>query len=487
MRFYSAPLFLYLLACGCLLVVSGCGNRTAKSTPHTPHAVPETWQSSSANGQLIPYWLSSLNDALLEQLVREAWSANPDVIMSAARYRQAVARAQQSGALRLPTVQAQAGAGRSRSNVELGNNQVTSIYRNDFNMGLSVGWELDVWDRLGALARADIADTRAAAYDITAAYRSLAAQVARAWYRLGYEQLRHQLISDFLDVAILTEKLLTERYQDGRTPAVDVRAARADVARARVDLAERQRAVKEAARTLEILLGRYPGGSIQGPPALATPPPPPPAGIPAIILFKRPDVRAAHQRLLASDERVASAQGDLLPRLSLTASGGTRSTELRNLLDPDYIVWNLVGNLTQPLFDGGRLSAVVAERKARVDEAAAAYAKVATAALREVETALTNSEIIIDEVTQGKKAADESDAVVTHLRDRYRDGLIDGLTLLRERRTALNQRITYLSLRLDDLFIRIDLLLALGGAALVNEEAEAMEHATTAPVAGDKP
>jgi outer membrane protein TolC len=137
---------------------------------------------------------------------------------------------------------------------------------------------------------------------------------------------------------------------------------------------------------------------------------------------------------------------------------------------------------------------VVNERDARVREAAANWAAAAINALKEVETALVNGEIIQDQVMHGQRAAEESDAVVINLRERYRDGLSDGLTLLREQRTALNQRITLLALRLDQLLIRIDLLLALGGAALADEAdviTRATDSSTTSPVtsprAGDKP
>ncbi len=493
MRLFISSLSLMTFAVSAALVVSGCGHRVTPTTPRTTAELPVAWHGKTAQGESLPYWLSGLNDPDLEQLVRTAWSANPDVVASAARYEQAVARAQQSGALRLPAVNLDAGVGRSRTNVATSSN-VTPIYRNDFNLGLSVGWEIDVWGRLSSLARADVADATAARHDTIAAYRSLAAQVARAWYRLGYEQLRLALIEDFHAVATITERLLSERYVDGRTPAVDVRAARADLERAKIDVAERQRAVKSAARALEALLGKYPAGGIKGPSDLAVPPPAPPAGVPATALMLRPDLQSAHQRLLASDERLAGANADLLPRFSLTASGGTRSNELRDVFDPEYIVWNLLGNLTQPLFDAGRRNAVVDERHARVREAAANWASSAINALKEVETALANGEIIQDQVLHGQRAAEESDAVVINLRERYRDGLSDGLTLLREQRTALNQRITLLALRLDQLLIRIDLLLALGGASLA-DEADVMNRATNSPTtspmitpkAGDKP
>jgi outer membrane protein TolC len=187
------------------------------------------------------------------------------------------------------------------------------------------------------------------------------------------------------------------------------------------------------------------------------------------LLLRRPDLRAAATRLIAADERLAGAEADLLPRLSLTASGGTRSDALRNLTDPDFLVWTLIGNLTQPLFEGGRRLAVVDEREARVRELAASWATAAITALREVEDALAASDAQRDTLPRMQTSAEESQAVVRLLQERYAAGLGDGLTLLREQRTALSRRIELLNLRLDQLLTRIDLHQALGGDVVANQ------------------
>jgi outer membrane protein TolC len=185
--------------------------------------------------------------------------------------------------------------------------------------------------------------------------------------------------------------------------------------------------------------------------------------------MRRPDLRAAATRLIAADERLAGAEADLLPKLSLTASGGTRSDALRNLTDPDYLVWTLIGNLTQPLFEGGRRLAVVDEREARVRELSANWAKAAITALREVEDALAASDAQRDTLPRLQTSAAESQAVVRLLQERYSAGLGDGLTLLREQRTALSRRIEVLNLRLNQLLTRIDLHQALGGEVVADQ------------------
>lgn len=469
-----------------LLAFSGCAQRASDATPAVPVDVPAHFQAGTATTPVAPAWLATFSDATLAALVHEAWQANPDLRATAARLAQAEARATQAGAARLPALDLDAGASRLRTNPDLGAGP-RKQYTTDYQVGLGVAWEIDVWGRLAAASRAEGAEALAARTDLEAAHRALAAQVARAWYRLAHDRLRLALIEDFRVSSAVTERLVSQRFADGKSPAVDVRAARADLARAEVDVRDRQRILAQSSRALEVLLGRYPAAELAAADDLPAPPPDLPAGIPSELLLRRPDLRAAATRLLAADERLASAQADLLPKLSLTASGGTRSDALRNLTDPDYLVWTLIGNLTQPLFDGGRRGAVVDERAARVRELAASWATAAITALREVEDALAASDAQRETLPRMQTSAEESQAVVRLLQERYAAGLGDGLTLLREQRTALSRRIELLNLRLDQLLTRIDLHQALGGDVTADQrsrEDQTIDRDRSAPTTG---
>lgn len=449
------------------LLLAGCAQRPSDLQAEVPVVVPAHFGAAPTT-DVVPEWLATFNDATLAALVREAWAANPDLKATAARLAQAEARAVQAGAARLPSVSAEAGATRSRSNPDLGGGPQKQ-YRTEYDLGLGVAWEVDVWGRLAAASRAEGAEAIAARTDLEAAHQALAAQVARAWYRVAHDRLRLALIEDFQRSSAVTERVISQRFTDGKSAASEVRAARADLARAEVDLRDRHTLLAQSRRALETLLGRYPAAELAGTDALPPPPPDLPAGLPAELLLRRPDLRAAATRLIAADERLASAEADLLPKLSLTASGGTRSDALRNLTDPDYLVWTLVGNLVQPLFEGGRRRAVSDERAARVRELAAGYASAAITALREVEDALATGEAQRTTLPLQQRSAEESAAVVRLLEERYAAGLGDALTLLREQRTALTRQIELLNLRLDLLLTRIDLHQALGGGVLADQ------------------
>ena len=194
--------------------------------------------------------------------------------------------------------------------------------------------------------------------------------------------------------------------------------------------------VRSAIRQLELLVGRYPAGVLQPGSRLPTVQGSVPAGLPAELIGRRPDLAAAERRLAASGARVQEARRALYPRISLTASGGRSSSELADLLDGDFSVWNLVGNITQPLFQGGRLRAGIDLSEANDDRAVIAYAQTALRAFAEVESGLAAEGLLAEQVAALPTASAVSTAARIVAAQRYAKGLTDLLTMLRSDQVA---------------------------------------------------
>jgi outer membrane protein TolC len=189
-----------------------------------------------------------------------------------------------------------------------------------------------------------------------------------------------------------------------------------------------------------------------------------PAGLPAELLQRRPDLVAAERQLAAADRERRAAQKDLLPQISLTASGGSSSQAFENLLDGDFSVWSLAGNLTQPIFQGGRILANIDRSLALSDQAAANYRDTALRAFLEVETTLAAEQFLRREQTTHTLAADEATKTEDLAWERYSKGTGDFLSALDAQRTADAARSRLLGVANLLLQNRIDLYLALGGA-----------------------
>ena len=161
--------------------------------------------------------------------------------------------------------------------------------------------------------------------------------------------------------------------------------------------------------------------------------------------------------------RVSEARHALYPRLSLTASGGRSSSGLKDLLDGDFAVWNLVGNLTQPLFQGGRLRAGVDLAEANSERALLLFAQSALRAFGEVETALAAESYLARQEKELRTSASEAGASYDLASERYAQGLAGMATLLEAQRRSFEAESQLLSVRRQRIHARIDLHLALGG------------------------
>ena len=188
-----------------------------------------------------------------------------------------------------------------------------------------------------------------------------------------------------------------------------------------------------------------------------------PAGLPAELLERRPDLAAAFSRLQAADLRTASSKKLRLPRITLTAVGGTRSADLTELIDPRAAAWNVFAGLMQPLFAGGRIQGEIFRNQARAEEALNSYKNTALNAFREVEQALAAEEWLRQQEASLRKAVEQTESSQKLAVYSYRNGLIEILTLLDSYRSTLNAQSAHLSVTRQLLSNRINLYLALGG------------------------
>jgi outer membrane protein TolC len=160
------------------------------------------------------------------------------------------------------------------------------------------------------------------------------------------------------------------------------------------------------------------------------------------------------------------ARKNLLPSLSLTGGPGSRSQEFNDLLDQQFQIWNVTGNLMQPIFQGGRLRANVRRTEAVRLAAMDSYKAAALNAFREVETTLAAESLLKEEEILLKEAAKAALTAADLSWERYQRGLEGIFATLESRRRAFEAESRLLSLRRERLLNRIDLHLALGDEAL---------------------
>lgn len=444
-----------------MLGLTGCGYRSiGEPEGRVAMSVPQVWAAVGENqdGKISGGWLDEFGDRRMKALVDEAMVYNQD--LRALGHRLAAARQSSiiAGANRLPSVSGTTGYRTSGGN----DREVTD----SFSLSLSASWEADLWGRLRDLDLAERADYAATVADFRGARLSLAANVAQAWCNLITAEQQVELAKVTLQSYQQALPVIERRYKANTLRAVDVQFGRNNVASAARSLEARVLARNEAARALELLLGRYPAAAVKSSRDLPDLEREIPAGLPAGLLARRPDLAAARASLFASAKRADAAKKDLLPALRLTggvSDGGTGS--FRQVFRPDFLVWSVASSLSQSIYDGG---APTAAAKAALDRNRAEiedYARLALRAFREVESALDADRSLRAQELFLRKEVEQTTLAEKRALSDITLG-IEGasfLEYLEAQRRAENARASLIRLKNDRLQNRIDLHLALGG------------------------
>ena len=441
-------------------------------------------------------WIEAFSDKLLSALVDEAMENNPDLKGAATRLEIAGANVRIAGAAGRPRLDAvfnsrrqrqnflgfpdfgggneapagggvEAGAPAASRTAEKAPEEVVSVLSNSFGVSLDVSWELDVWGRIRMGQAAAIGQFQAAQADLWAAQTSLAAQVAKAYFALAEAEEQLGLAETTVESFSETEEVIRDRFELGQNEAgslgTQLRLAMSDVASAEADVESRREQRADAVRQLEVLLGRYPEGVEKGRGSLPDLPRRPPAGLPSELLKRRPDVLAAERRYAAQGRRVKEGERALFPQLKLTGSAGTSAEGLEDLLGSDFGVWNLAGNLVQPILTGGQLQAQIAVRKSEEKAALAELQGTVLKAFSEVESALEADGYLGRREAALKRAVDLAEEAGEQAREDYRGASGDFLTVINAQVRVLQVRSRWLTVRRLRLDNRVNLHLALGG------------------------
>jgi multidrug efflux system outer membrane protein len=188
-----------------------------------------------------------------------------------------------------------------------------------------------------------------------------------------------------------------------------------------------------------------------------------PAGLPSDLLIRRPDIRAAEQRLKAANANIGAARAAFFPRISLTAGIGTASNALSGLFEAGSRTWSFAPQLAQPIFDAGRNSANLNLAEIRSNIAVADYEKTIQTAFREVSDALA-ARATLDEEIDAQRLVQDAEAERLKLAEqRYKSGVVSSLEILDAQRELFSAEQTLVQGRLLRLTNAIELYRSLGG------------------------
>jgi outer membrane protein, multidrug efflux system len=462
-----------------------CGCMMGKDYKRPAVKSPETWriQEKEAKQAANTAWWEKFDDPALNGLIQTALKENKDILIAAQRIEEYLGRYGVTRADLFPQVSASGSAGQQRMTQE-SHQPIPSALSptfDNYQAAINVNWEIDLWGKLRRATEAAKADLLSTEEARRAVILTLATSVANTY--VAVLNLDQQLTIAQRTVKSRKESLdLFElRYAGGVISEMELSQVKSEYEQARALIPLLEKSIAQQENALNLLMGRNPGPITRGKTMVQLTLPAVPAGLPSELLERRPDIRQAEQDLIAANARIGVAKAAYFPSISLTGLLGYASQDLSRLFMGSAGVWNYAGNLTQPIFLGGRIKGQVKAAKAMQQQALLRYQQAIQTAFREVEDAL------VDQRKSGEKLAAEAKQVEA-LRNyrslawlRFENGYSSYLEVLDADRTLFSAELTYTQTRGSRFQAMVNIYKAMGGGWPVESENK------TAPQTGTKP
>jgi multidrug efflux system outer membrane protein len=329
----------------------------------------------------------------------------------------------------------------------------------------TLSWELDIFGRIRRGAEAQTAQLRASEASYRASRLLISAAVAETYISLRKLDALRQILDSNLATRREYERLARTLFEGGKTSELDWRQAEGELRRVEADVPVVTTAIAQAENALNVLLARPIGTEVLRGKTLVqqTVPADLAVGQPSELLQRRPDVIIAEQQVIAANALVGRAIAEQYPRLSLSVGGGVEALSGQPLIDANSLMWNAVGNLVQPIFQGGRLAAQVDAADATTRAAVADYQRTVVIAFREVNDAMVDLRNRRIEVASATGVVTANREVLRLSELRYRYGATPYLQVLDAQRSLLDAQRRELDAKTNLYLAYVTLYRALGG------------------------
>ncbi|WP_431824608.1 efflux transporter outer membrane subunit [Burkholderia sp. F1] len=447
------------LACAAALA-AGCA--ATRDRPLPPVTMPAHWESpvppDAPNAPAASAdWWRSFGDPVLDRLIDDALRTNNDLAIAAIRVYRARLQAGIADTNLTPAV-------------TLGANGSVSRTLDTHQMGRASGvtgalsYELDLWGRLAALRDAARWEADATEADREAARLSLIGTTAALYWQLGYLNRQIALGDANIAYASRTVALVRSRHAAGATSGLDLAQAEQSLAAQRAAQTQLLQQRAENRHALAILFDRPPQQPAAEPPTLPDGPlPAVAAGLPANLLGRRPDLRAAEFRLRESLANVDATRTSFYPTFTLTGNVGTSSTSLERVLSNPVATLGL--GLALPFIQWNTMQLQIKVSQTQYQEAVVGFRQRLYSALAEVENALSARVQLEREAEQRTLSRAQAQRAETLAAARFAAGATDVQPWLDQQQRLRDAQSAESQNRLNRLNNQMTLYRALGGGA----------------------
>jgi len=462
---------------GVVALVAGCSLQPVYERPSAPVAgtypTGAAYKSSTAESgsTTVPAvdlgWREFLTDPRLQRLVEISLANNRDLRIAALNVAQTQAQYRIQRAALFPQVGGFADSSSLRTPGSLSSTGSATV-THDYQVGVSVAWEIDFFGRLQSLNDQALQQYFATAQARKAVDILLVSEIADQYLTLLADDELLAVTQRTLETAQASYKLALLQFQTGTGNELSVRQAETVVEQANANYSAQIRARAQAENALVLLLGQ--------PLPVDLPPPVPlnsqtiladiPAGLPSDLLTRRPDIMQAEATLRGANANIGAARAAFFPTISLTGNLGTASSALSGLFKAGSLAWSFLPSLTLPIFEGGQLQANLDVATVQKDINVAQYQKTIQTAFREVADGLAARGTFDDEVASLERLTDAEQRSLDLSDIRFRNGVDSYINVLTAQTALYSAQQTLVAARLARFTNLVDLYRSLGGGWL---------------------
>ncbi len=481
------------IAAACVAALAGC-----TLEPHYTHpqpAVAQEWPRLPATSEQSPVsppvrsaspsawaigWRDFFKDSYLQKLMELALQHNPDAQVAALNIAAARAQYQIQRAELFPKISASAveqvekfpsavaplATGTSTGSVGAPAAATGSGVFRYFDVGVGfTSYELDLFGRVRSLNHARLQQYLAYVETRRSTQISVIAEVASAYLTLLADQTLLKITLDTLNSQQESLKLIRMSFDGGVATALDLHQAETTVATAQANIAQYRRQVAQDQNALVLLLGTslpqdMPDSTPLDEESLL---PDIPAGLPSDTLTQRPDILAAEHNLMAANANVGAARAAFFPRILLTGSYGTASTQLSGLFEHGSTAWAFSPQISLPIFAAGANVAALKLAKVQKDILVVQYQQAIQNGFREVADALAGRATLDSQIDADDALVQASSESFRLSNMRFTGGVDNYLGVLDSQRLLYSAQQSLINVKLARLQNLVTLYKALGG------------------------
>lgn len=451
------------------LLLSGCLSGPDYVKPELEQVTPAQWRWQPAVPRdELPKgdWWKVFHDPELTRLEERALAENQGLKAAVARVEQARAASLGTAADFFPDIRIKSNTKRERTSGNLPTPvpvNIPSAHINSFRDVFDLSYEIDFWGKVRRTFESARAQSQASIADYHGVMLTLTSDVAASYFLLRAYDAELAALRQTNELREQSLRIIEQRSKAGTIPEVDVARARAELATGRAELADVKRLRQETSDVLAILCGQSASSFEIRERPISGEPPRVPAGLPAEVIERRPDVAAAERLVAARNAEIGVATSYYFPSIKLTGDAGFLSKETGSLFSADSKVWSIGPEVSLPVTGYFLIGARVRQAKAAREEAVATYRQAVLAAVKDVETSLTQIRSRQDQAVAMDEALDAAAQSTKLVRSLYESGSLSYLELLDAERTLLQIQRQGAQVRAQRFIASVKLVKAMGG------------------------